>query len=259
MRTTLALSLPLLLAGSAAAHFNMLLPNRASARKGGEEVLFTYEWGHPFEHELFDAPAPEAVTALGPDGKTVDLTKSLEKTTAPAGDRKVTTYLFRFTPEQRGDYVFLLRTPPIWMDDEQEYWQDDVKVVLHVEAQRGWDGELAGGLDLAPLTRPYGLEPGMAFQAVLQAGGRPPKPLAGVPVEIERYNAEPPKHPPPDEHRTRVSKTDPNGVVTATLTDPGWWCLAAAQEAGQKEHDGKARPLRRRAIFWVYVDEKGGK
>ncbi len=43
----------------------------------------------------------------------------------------------------------------------------------------------------------------------------------------------------------RTAKTDPNGVVTATLTDPGWWCLAAASDAGIKDHDGKSYPVRR--------------
>ena len=44
-------------AASAQAHFNMLIPQSASAKKG-EPVVFTYQWGHPYEHELFDAPAP---------------------------------------------------------------------------------------------------------------------------------------------------------------------------------------------------------
>jgi len=255
MRKIIGLALAALAAVAvpAQAHYNMLLPDIPSAKKD-QPVLFTYQWGHPFEHELFDAPPPEAVTVLSPDGKTADLTKTLERTTVPAGEGKtVTAYRFTFTPDQRGDYVFLLRTPPIWMEEDGEFLQDDVKVVLHVQAQKGWDGTVRPGFEWSPLTRPYGLEPGMAFQAALQAGA---KPGVGSLAEIEHYHAEPPKKIPADEFCTRTAKTDPNGVVTATLTDPGWWCLAAGREAGMKDHDGKSYPVRERSILWVYVDAK---
>jgi cobalt/nickel transport protein len=108
---------------------------------------------------------------------------------------------------------------------------------------------------MAPLTRPYGLQPGLTFQAQVLAGG---KPLAGALVEVEHYNAAPPKELPPDEQITRTAKTDPSGVVTATLTEPGWWCLAAGRDGGTREHDGKPFPVRQRSILWVFVDEKPG-
>jgi cobalt/nickel transport protein len=268
MRTPLALAAVLLAAAAAHAHYNMLLPNVASAKKG-DEVVFTYQWGHPFEHELFDAPAPESMAVRGPDGKSTDLSKALEKVALPAGDqKKLVAWQFRFTPADRGDYAFLLKTQPIWMDEDGGYYlQDEVKVVLHVQEQKGWDAAAGREFELTPLTRPYGLEPGVAFQAALQAGRPnarfdiPPQPVAGALVEVERYNETPPKEAdlPPDEHRTRVAKTDPNGVVTATLTDPGWWCLCAARDNGTKDHDSKPARLKQRAILWVAVDRKGGK
>jgi len=286
MRKTIGLTLAALATVilPAQAHFNMLMPQSPSAKKG-EDVVFLYQWGHPYEHELFDAPPPESVTVLAPDGQGTYLTKSLEKIAVPAGEgKKVVAYQFHFTPDQRGDYVFLLRTPPIWMAEDEEFLQDNVKVVLHVQAQKGWDGAIRPGFELKPLTRPYGLEPGMAFRAELLATEpdtgpdipfpplktgagsdrgpvaprpNPPKPVADALVEIERYHAAPPKTIPADEFCTRTAKTDPNGVVTATLTDPGWWCLAAAHDAGMKEHDGPNKyPIRERGIFWVHVDEK---
>ena len=256
MRTISALLLVAFTALPAQAHFNMLMPQTSSAKKG-EPVVFTYQWGHPYEHELFNAPAPRDVQVLAPDGKTItDLTKSLKKITVPAGEGKtVAAYQFTFTPDQRGDYVFLLRTPPIWMETDGEFLQDNVKVVLHVQAQKGWDGAFRTELELTPLTRPYGLEPGMIFQATLGAG-IPVKSVAGSLVEIEHYHAAPPKTIPSDEFCTRTAKTDGHGVVTGTLTDPGWWCLAAATDGGMKEHDGKNYPVRKRSIFWVWVDHK---
>jgi cobalt/nickel transport protein len=240
-------------AADAAAHYNMLLPESASGKKG-DAVAFLYQWGHPFEHELFEAPAPQSLTVRGPDGKTADLSKMLEKV-ALAGleGKKVSGYRFRFTPEQRGDYVFVLTTPPIWMAEEEEFFQDTVKVVLHVQAQKGWD-TAGDGFELVPLTRPYGLQPGMVFQAQVRRGG---KPLAGALVEVERYNATPPKELPPDEQITHSARTDPNGVVTATLTEPGWWCLTAQQDGGMRERGGKQYPVRLRSTHWVFVESKG--
>ncbi len=260
-------------AAPAAAHYNMLLPDKASAKKG-EAVTLTYQWGHPFEHQLFDAPAPEKLTVLAPDGKATDLTKSLEKTAVAAeGGKKAAAYQLKFTPEQRGDYVFVLQTPPIWMGEEEEFFQDTVKLVLHVEAQKGWDAAVSQDFEAAPLTRPYGLQPGMVFQAQVKALQylpfegkpgelRPPnwpirlQPLAGALVEVERYNTAAPKELPPDEQITRAVKTDPNGVATCTLTDPGWWAVTALNPGGAREREGKQYPVVRRATLWVFVDEK---
>jgi uncharacterized GH25 family protein len=233
------------------AHFNMLQPQTASVKRG-ETVTLVYQWGHPFEHQLFDAPLPQSVSVVAPDGKKADLGASLEQTTQSGpGGKKVTAYQLRFTPDQRGDYVFLLNTPPIWMEEDEQFFQDTVKVVLHVQAQKGWDTRARQSLEMVPLTRPYGLQPGMVFQlqALVES-----KPQAGGVVEIEHYNPAPPRRLPPDEHITRTAKTDPNGVVTATLTEPGWWCLTAQRDNGQREHQGKMYPVRQRSTLWVFVD-----
>ena len=235
------------------AHYNMLLPDKPGAKKD-EPVVLTYQWGHPFEHQLFDAPLPQSIIVLGPDGKKTDLTKRVEAfKTAGVEKKDVTARRCAFTAPERGDYVFVLQTPPIWMEEEQEFFHDSVKVVLHVQAQKGWDAVVGQGFEMAPLTRPYGLQPGMVFQAqALLDGKAAPRAL----VEIERYNATPPKQLPADEHITRTVKTDPNGVATCTLTEPGWWGITAQRDGGQREHNGKKYPVKQRATLWIYVDEK---
>jgi cobalt/nickel transport protein len=244
--------------GSAAAHYNMLLPQTASAKKG-ETLTLTYQWGHPFEHQLFDAPQPQSLIALSPDGQRIELTDKLVKTSRKSGAKEVTAYQLRFTPQQRGDYVFVLRTPPIWMEEDGEFLQDTVKMVLHVQAQKGWDAAI-GDFELVPLTRPYGLRPGTVFQVEMppaRSEGRPRIRL-GL-VEIERYNAEPPKQLQPEEEMTRTVRLDGNGVATTTLSEAGWWCLTVARSLGTKMREGKNYPLRQRATFWVFVDEANGR
>src|SRR5207245_2506988 len=86
-----------LLAGEATAHYNMLLPQSAAARRG-EPVTITYQWGHPFEHQLFDAPSPVSLAVFAPDGKKSDLKMAMEGVSVPGMDgKKASTFQFRFT------------------------------------------------------------------------------------------------------------------------------------------------------------------
>lgn len=226
-------------------HYNMLLPDSATTKKDARLNL-TYQWGHPFEHQLFDAPEPRNLFVLDPAGKKTELKPTLIK-----GPKR--RFSFQYTPSQRGDHTFMLSTPPIWMEEDQEFLQDTVKVVVHVQTQKGWDQATGKGFELVPLTRPYGLQPGMVFQVQVQLSGTPvPRAL----VEIERYNPVPPKKLPPDEQITRTVKTDPGGVATCTLTESGWWCITAQRDGGKEERNGKSYPVRQRTTLWVFVDEK---
>jgi cobalt/nickel transport protein len=236
----------------AQAHYSMLFPEVASARSG-QAVTILFQWGHPFEHQLGSASRPSRLTALSPFGKRIDLTKTLEEVTIPGPDgKKGRAFQCRFTPEERGDFVFVLHCSPIWMEENHEFFLDTVQVVLHVQAQKGWDASFGKGLEITPLTRPYGLDPGMVFQARILADGQA---LAATMVEVERYNATPPDKLPPDEQITRTVKTDPGGVVTVSLMEPGWWGITASRHHGKKEHDGKSFPIRERVTLWVFVDD----
>jgi cobalt/nickel transport protein len=245
-------------ASSSPAHYNMLLPASASAKKG-EEVVFIYQWGHPYEHELFDAPKPEKVNVLFPDGEThKDLTATLEAfKQVGGGDKRITTWRFKFTPQQRGDHTFFLETPPIWLEPEKEFVQDIVRVNLHVQTQNGWDNDVGEGFRLAPVTRPYGLLPHMVFQAqVLRERVRNGHPEIAPHIEIERYNAAPPKELPADELITFKTRFDPNGIFTFAFPEAGWWSFTAQRDGGMREHKGKEYPVRQRLTLWVHVEDK---
>jgi cobalt/nickel transport protein len=257
-RTPLVLLLTVLCAATADAHYNMLLPAKPWA-KTDEKVTFTHQWGHPFEHELDDAPSIRQLYVIAPDGKRTDLAKTVESVKVPGMDAKpVRAHRFDFTPARRGDYTFVLATDPMYLADLQESVQDIVKVVLHVQTQNGWDVGSGDGAELVPLTRPYGLLPGMAFQA---RATRPQAerdsstaPLADALVEYERFNEKPIKHAPEDEFITFRTKTDRNGVLTCTLPQAGWWGITVLRPAGTTAVDGKMVPLKQRLTLWVHVD-----
>jgi cobalt/nickel transport protein len=253
-RTLLAALIPLALAGAAAGHYTMLLPAQPGAVKG-DKVEFVYQWGHPFEHELFDAAAPQELLVLLPDGKSQDLLRSLEKITKPgADDKPVTAYRLRFTPQQRGDHVFFLTTPPLWLDAEKEFVQDLVRVTLHVQTQNGWDADPGEGFRMLPVTRPYGLLPSMVFQGQIikerDDEGVSPH------IEIERYNPAPPKEVPAETLVTFRTRVDPNGVFTFAFPEAGWWCFTAERAAGTHARNGRDYPLRQRLTMWVHVERK---
>lgn len=237
--------------GVAHAHYHMLLPDKHAA-KTGETVTLTYQFGHPFEHQLFDTQAPKQWYVLAPDGTKVDLTAKMEKVTAMGAEGKnVTAYRATFTPERRGDHVVVAVTPPVTVEGERLPLQDLVQVVVHVQTQNGWERRAAAGTTIpepAPLTRPYGLTPGMAFRVEFEEPGpNGTQPLAGALVEVERYNPAPPKELPPDEHVTRSARTDRVGTATVSLTEPGWWAVTAIRDKGG---------TRQRGTFWAFVDGK---
>jgi uncharacterized GH25 family protein len=247
---------------SSQGHYHVFLPDAASVKKD-QEVTFTLRFGHPFEHQFFDAVAPQRLTVVAPDGKKVDLTKQLEKTTVKGDKGKdVTAYRLKYKPAMRGDHVFVLLSGRAFMDEEKDYVEDTVKVVLHVQAQKNWDAD-TGQLELVPLTRPYGLAAGMVFQAELR--DRVPNvgrihPLAGALAEVERFNPEPPASLPPDEQITRTLKLDRLGKLITTLPDAGWWALTVTStQSATLKIEGKLMPLRFRSTLWVYVDESGKK
>jgi cobalt/nickel transport protein len=244
----------LYVAAPALGHYHILLPAEWSAKKD-EMTKLRLMFGHPYEHQLFDCGPPVSVVVHSPDGPRTELKTKMEKIEVAGFEgKKVTAYEIPFQPSVRGDYVFEAKMKRVWMEEEGEFWEDTVRVVLHVQAQKGWDAPVAvNATELVPLTRPYGLPPGNVFQAL--ARDEHSKVLPGALVEVERYNAEAPKKLPPDEFITRTLKTDPSGVATTTLPDAGWWAVTTSRKVGEADHEGKKVPVRQRATIWVYVSE----
>src|SRR5882757_4457106 len=82
-----AIVLALVWQALAAAHFHMLFPQTPSTSTD-KPMTFVFQWGHPYEHELFDAASPEKVIMVGPDRQQTVLTAGLEKMTIKGADQK---------------------------------------------------------------------------------------------------------------------------------------------------------------------------
>jgi cobalt/nickel transport protein len=252
-------------AGAAQAHYHILLADKPSVGTD-EAVTISLRFGHPFEHQMFATQKPRRVFVVAPDGNATALNAKTERVDLPVEKGEpLPSYRWKFTPSQRGDYVFVVQCDPVWLGEEGVFLEDTVKVTVHVQVQKNWDAPAGVPFELLPLTRPYGLRAGMVFQTLLigpagAANGSAPRPvlqpLPGALVEVERYNATPPKELPPDEHVTRTVKTDPAGVATVTLTEAGWWAITAVRDGGLRERAGRQVPVRERTTYWVHVDDK---
>lgn len=83
----LALLVCLLRIGTSWGHYHLLLPDQFAVKKG-ETVRLTFLFGHPFEHQLFDAGKPHKLIVLAPDGTRSELLSKLEPISVPGADDK---------------------------------------------------------------------------------------------------------------------------------------------------------------------------
>ena len=241
---TLAIGLFLTCAtGVGLAHFNTIIPDTVDVRRG-KTVNFTYFWGHPYEHIVFDTEMPDSLKVLLPDGSSKDI-----KPEKAGKELK-----FSYKPMQLGDHILYSDAPMYFIQEEDMYWQDYVKQIIHVSAQKGWDRKTGQTIEIVPLIRPYGLEPGFVFVGQAYLDG---KPLEGASVEIEHYSPKPPREEdlPAEIMITRVAKTGPNGLIMYTLDEPGWWVIAVSAEHGKAKHNGQSYPVVVRGLFWIHVEQ----
>ena len=249
-----------LLAGAAAAHFQVFWPQvEGCYGKPGEPVKWQYFWGHPFEMIIYDAQPPKffVKTPLGKK-EAVALKEIILPDQASGQARKA--YELEYKPAAPGDYYLCLESQPYYIQEEKVFWQDFVKEVWHVMAQKGWDKPVGLEVELVPLTRPYGWPSGAVFKAQALFKG---KPLKNAQVEIEKFNGfYVPKDKLPKDRMgedneplmTRTLKTDNQGYLTCTLDTPGWWVMGVSVEDGKKSHEGKPCPVEKRGCLWVYVE-----
>ncbi len=260
MAAALAMAASLLLAGLAAAHFHTYWPQaQGCSGKLGEKVKWQYFWGHPFEMIIYDAYAPEFFIKTPQGKKEGVIIKEISLKDQESGkDRRA--FELEYQPPGPGDYYLCLEGEPFFVPEEETFWQDSVKQVWHVMAEKGWDKPVGLEVEVVPLTRPYGWPAGSVFQAQALFKG---KPLKGATVEIQKFNGffVPKDKLPKDrfgEENTpiiiRVTKTDSQGYLGCTLDSPGWWVIAVSHQHGKKTQEGKSYPIEKRGYIWVYAE-----
>ncbi len=236
----------LLLSDGAFAHFGMVIPSDTMVMQGDKRtVTVDLSFSHPFEMVGMDMAKPKEC-AVVVDGNRKDLAGSLKETKI-MGQR---AWTMNYKVNRPGLYTFYMEPEPYWEPAEDCYIIHYTKTVVAAFGdEAGWDEPLGLKTEIVPLTRPFGLYAGNAFQGVIMLDG---KPVPYAEVEIEYYNQDKKVEAPTDYMVTQVVKADPNGVFTYVAPKAGWWGFAALNTADQKmKYRGEEKDIELGAVLWV--------
>ena len=252
MRTAKWFALALLigiLAGSAQAHFQVIMPDRDILARPGNvtlDIIFT----HPMEQgPVMHMARPKQFGELY-DGKKTSLLKSLVKREVSGKAAWSATYNIR----RPGDHIFYIEPAPYWEPAEGKMIVHYTKVVVNAMGeQEGWDEFVGFPVEIAPLVRPYGIWAGNQFRGIVTKN-RKPVPFAEI--EVEYWNEGGKVKIPAEPFITQVIKADCNGVFSYTMPRAGWWAFAALIESDTKMRSpsGKMVPVELGALMWVKAE-----
>jgi len=233
-------------AGSARAHFGMVIPSDQMVMQGeSKDVKVDLLFWHPFEGIGMDLAKP-AKFAVVTNGKETDLSASLASTNTKGHETWAASYQVR----RPGVYVFYMEPQPYWEPAEDCFIVHYTKAVVTAFGDdEGWDQELGLKTEIVPLSKPFGLYAGNVFQGIVKIDG---KPVPYSEVEIEYYNKDGKYTAPTDYMVCQTIKADANGVFTYAAPQAGWWGFAALNTSDdKKKHGDEEKDIELGAVLWV--------
>lgn len=236
----------LLLNGTAHAHFGMLIPSDAMVmQQDNRTVSLTLSFSHPFEGFGMVLEKPKTFGVFFNDRFT-DLGDKLK----PIKVMGQKAWRMDYPVKRPGVYTFYMKPKPYWEESEDGFIVHHTKTVVAAFGDdENWDVEMGLKAEIVPLSKPFGLYAGNAFQGIVKLNGRP---LPFVEVEIEFYNRERRRQAPSDFMITQSTRADGNGVFTYVAPWAGWWGFAALTTADFKiKHNNEDKPVEIGAVIWV--------
>lgn len=242
-RVLMALIMVLTLgAGTAWAHFGMLIPDTDGMDQDKRSVNMTLSFSHPFEMVGMELEKPAEFFVVANNEDKTDLLGTLKQTKVMGHTAWETT----FTPRAPGLYAFVFDPVPYKEDAENNYIRHITKVVIDGFGEgENWNQPLGLKTEIVPLTRPFGNYAGNVFQGIVMLDG---KPAPYTRVEVEYYNEKGDKKAPADRMITQEVIADGNGVFTFVCPWKGWWGFAGLN-ADSEPYNG--RELELGAVIWV--------
>ncbi len=238
--------LSLAAAGSALAHFGMVIPSDEMVMQGeNTNINVDLMFWHPFEGHGMELVKP-AKFAVVANGEKEDLLGSLKSTKTKEHQTWTTSYKVK----RPGVYMFYMVPQPYWEPAEDCFIVHYTKTVVTAFGDdEGWDEEIGLKTEIVPLSKPYGLYTGNAFQGIVKLDG---KPVPYAEVEVEFYNKDGKYSAPSDYMVTQTVKADGNGVFTYVAPKAGWWGFAALNTSDTKmKHNGEEKDIELGAVLWV--------
>ena len=232
----------------ASAHFQELIPSTPIVTQAtGPLIGLNLTFTHPMERgPVMPMGEPVRFGVLGPNG-LADLKPLLHP--AEPDDRR--TYTAEYRVRAPGDYIFFVEPAPYWDAAEGAWIIHYTKLIVDAYGPaQGWGAELGLPVEIAPLTRPYGLWTGNLFRGVVKRGGTP-APFARVEVEWHNDGS---FTPPSDPYVTQVIKADANGVFAYAIPRAGWWGFAALLEGDSLPGpSGEPATVELGGLIWVHA------
>lgn len=258
-----------------ASDFGLLLPEHHIVDSPEQKSLrLTLGAVDPFFGRGIPLERPQSFTVLRQHDGILDRSEHLsvlEETTAYGAKAWTTEVIL----PSAGVYHFIMQSKAIWQPEENRFMQYTVRVQVPVYgSSKGWDIPSNTGLEILPMSRPFGMTSGMSFTGQILLDG---KPVSGALLEIARLNpAARIDMPPATPDNAKASKgkknkvpvplssfqpvqqlkTDSQGVFTFTCPMPGWWVFASDTERDPlKDPEGNLKPLHCKTEFWIYLDD----
>ena len=249
-----SLSMMLFLAGTAGAHFGMVIPSDTMVMQAdGRSIEVTLSFSHPMEMIGMELVKPK-VFSVRANGQMQDLLPALQ----PAAVMDHPAWKAAYGIKRPGVYMFVMEPQPYWEPAEDCYIIHYTKTVVTAFGDdEGWDEEVGLATEIVPLSKPYGLYAGNLFQGIVKLGG---KPVPYAEVEVEFYNQGREAAAPTDYMVTQTIKADQNGVFSYAAPQAGWWGFAALNTADYKlKADGEDKDVELGAVIWVKFEPWQGK
>ena len=241
----------LLMAGTASAHFGMVIPSDNMVMQSDKRTLtLNLSFSHPMEMVGMELVKPKVFQVIVGEKKT-DLQGKLKPTRVMGQP----AWALDFPVRRPGVYTFCMEPQPYWEPAEDVFIIHYTKTVVAAFGDdEGWDAEIGLKTEIVPLTRPFGLYAGNVFQGIVKVNGKP-APYADV--EVEYYNREKKATPANDYMITQTVKADGNGVFTYAAPTSGWWGFAALSTADftLKTAAGEEKEVELGAVIWVHFED----
>jgi cobalt/nickel transport protein len=240
------LTILILPAGQALAHFGMVIPSDSMVMQGeSKTVVLKMSFSHPFEGEGMDLVKPTVFSVMA-NGKKQDLLGDLKKVQI----MDHTAWEVYYKVKRPGVYIFYMEPKPYREPAEGCFIVHYTKTVITAFGDdEGWDEEIGLKTEIVPLSKPFGLYAGNVFQGIVKLDG---KPVPYAQVEVEYYNKDGKAKAPTDYMVTQTIKADRNGLFTYAAPRAGWWGFAALNQADFKlKHAGEEKDVELGAVIWI--------
>lgn len=215
-------------------HFGVIISDNDFVSNTNTKKI-DYLFMHPFEQTYMNLEKPLEVGVVYGDKKD-NLIDKITKTK--------NGYSLNYTFKSIDDYIFYMIPKPYYEKSENKYIQHITKMCIDSnEANSGWDNPIGLKVEIVPLTKPYSIQKGDLFSAIVYQDDKIAK---NVEVEVEFFNTKNLKAPTPN-HITKVIKTDNNGKFSFVVNESGWWGFSALLDGGKYQD----KDLELGAVYWL--------